>query len=488
MTHQRSGRRRLRTVRLFGSWLAVLVLVAMQVFAPVAQAAPAAPAAAPAAAPSAPTSTINLHAFAARSEPDADIGPVTEGQAVSVYKWMINEDNTGSNAQRNPNTGSGCSPADAGYPDSCKWTSIASLRSSAPVVAQGDETTLDGNTGITLPAGRYLISVLADGYKLDGTPFTIPADPGTIEVPLQPLPLPTATASAEVFADVTSANGQYDPGEDGLSGFTGKITDYLGQVNTDVFGNPLCTTYKAGSGPNGYEWVDGGPVVDRLGGKCLSGDANMDGVINATDEAASAAGRRPGHRPRPPPDPEPRPQPLRDARRPPDGPELDRDHDPRGQPRLGHLADGGRDRPRHGVRGRGRAVPGHHLRLRPGPDEHVPASSSSTYWQRPDSSFAAGGTGTIKGVVNEMKVYVPTTGGACLPGTIWGGLCGGKVVRPDQGRVDRPLRPWSAATPPSSSFAPARSTAPSPSATCPPAPTRSPTGTRSRTTSSISPR
>ena len=167
---------------------------------------------------------------------------MTAGDAITAYTWMINEDNTGTTSQRNPNPGSGCSPADAGYPDSCAWTSVAGLRSSAPVVAQGDETTLDGSTGITLPAGRYLISVMADGFKLDGTHFSVPADPGLIEVPLQPLPLPTATATAEVFADVTSANGQYDPGEDGLPGFTGKLADYLGQVNTDVFGNPLCTS------------------------------------------------------------------------------------------------------------------------------------------------------------------------------------------------------------------------------------------------------
>ena len=94
--------------------------------------------------------------------------------------------------------------------------------------------------------------MLADGFKLDGTPFTIPMEsPGVVTVPLQPLPLPTATIKAQIFADVTSTNGQYDPGEDGLPGFAGKITDYLGQVTTDVFGNPLCTRYAPGSGPNG---------------------------------------------------------------------------------------------------------------------------------------------------------------------------------------------------------------------------------------------
>ena len=42
-------------------------------------------------------------------------------------------------------------------PDSCGWASIAGLRSSAPVVAQGDESTFPG-AGLTLDPGRYLVS------------------------------------------------------------------------------------------------------------------------------------------------------------------------------------------------------------------------------------------------------------------------------------------------------------------------------------------
>ena len=117
-------------------------------------------------------------------------------------------------------------------------------------------------------------------------------------MPLQPLPLPTTTIKAQVFADVTEANGQFDPGEDGLSGFTGKITDYLGQVNTDVFGNPLCTRYQFNDANNdgvqdpGEAIIldgDQSPIMTHLGGKCLSGDINMDGLVNATDEALYAS-------------------------------------------------------------------------------------------------------------------------------------------------------------------------------------------------------
>ena len=168
-------------------------------------------------------------------------------------------------------TGDGCSPG-PGYPDSCLWTSIAGLPSSSPVAAQGDQTTLSVGTALSgLDAGRYLISVMSDGYKLDGTHFTIPMT-GPIEVLLHPTPLPSATIMAQVFVDTDSTNGQYDPGEDGLAGFSGRIADSLGQVTTDVYGNPLCTTYQMTGGVIDLD-ADGAPIVDQIGGQCLS-DAN----------------------------------------------------------------------------------------------------------------------------------------------------------------------------------------------------------------------
>ncbi len=49
----------------------------------------------------------------------------------------------------------------------------------------------------------------------------------------------------------------------------------LGQVSTDVFGNPLCTTYVRPTRAvrTDIEWVDGGPVVAQVGNGCYS-DAN----------------------------------------------------------------------------------------------------------------------------------------------------------------------------------------------------------------------
>lgn len=104
---------------------------------------------------------------------------------------------------------------------------------------------------MNLPDGRYLISVLADGYKLDGAHFSVPLeDPGVVTVELQPNPLPTATIQAAVFEDISITNGAPDvPVEHGLAGFAGHIFDYLGEVTTDVFGNPLGTEYDGNGDP-----------------------------------------------------------------------------------------------------------------------------------------------------------------------------------------------------------------------------------------------
>ena len=312
--------------------------------------------------PRPPGNDITLRVVSARTEPLALGGAgVTAGDAVTTYKWMINEDNTGTTTTRNANPGSGCSAwadsaktsPNAAYPDSCKWTSIAGLASSAPVVAQGDRDHPQRSRQPERPSRRPLPH-LGAGRRLQARRHAV-HDPGRpaawSTVPLQPLPLPTATIKAQVFADVTEANGQFDPGEDGISGFAGKITDYLGQVNTDVFGNPLCTTYKFNDANNdgvqdpGEAIIldaDQTPIVTHLGGKCLSGDINMDGVVNATDAAlVHEQGPRPDARPRRADDPEPRPQPLRPVDGSADGLELGPDHHPRGQPRLGCLGDGG---------------------------------------------------------------------------------------------------------------------------------------------------
>ena len=164
----------------------------------------------------------------------------TDSTPVDTFKYIINLDNTGTTTQRNAEPGSGCSPQDAGYPGSCDWVSIASVASSSPIFTQGDQS--DFGAGIDLPNGRYLVSVLADGFKIDGVHFSVPLDdPGIVTVQMQPYDLPDATIQAEVFEDVAPTNSAPDvPAERGLAGFEGHIADYIDEVTTDLYGGPLC--------------------------------------------------------------------------------------------------------------------------------------------------------------------------------------------------------------------------------------------------------
>ena len=200
---------------------------------------------------------------------------------ITQFKYIINEDNTGTTEQRSP--ADGCSPASPGYPGSCNWVSAGIKDGSfSPIYAEGDQN--DFITGLdNLPDGRYLISVIADGYKLDGTHFTMPIS-GPVTVQLQPTPLPDATIRARVFEDNAPTNSAPDePAERGLAGFVGHLTDYIDFVTTDVYGNPLCTTYVGEDPvthviPAGALDADQLPVVDVIGGQCVS-DANGDLVI-----------------------------------------------------------------------------------------------------------------------------------------------------------------------------------------------------------------
>lgn len=241
--------------------------------------------------------TFTLQVVSARTEPRAfDGAGVIKGDPVSSYKYIINLDNSGNPYQERMYD---CYPEDAlgnpnpNYPESCQWPSIVSQPGFSPIIEQGSEVDLNLTSSLTLPDGTYLISVLADGYKLDGVQITLPmvveyddanpaptAAPVTVEV--QPLPLPAGNIRVKVFLDDALTNGQPDiPAEGGLEGFRGLISDTGGLITVDVFGNPLCTVYeKDGNGNIVYD-VDGTPIIDPNfppSGGCFS-DANGDLLI-----------------------------------------------------------------------------------------------------------------------------------------------------------------------------------------------------------------
>ncbi len=229
----------------------------------------------------APTDTITLRVINARTEPRAlDGAGVVKGEAVAQpYKWIINVDNTGDpfwptfpdcSAYLDPPTNTIVNPE---YPDSCPWPGIRTVPGWSPIYSQGDQDDLNETTGITLPPGKYLISVLVDGYKMDGEHFTIPMEePGLVTVAAHPLPLPPASMEIKVFHDRSLTNGQFDaPVEQGLAGFRASLNDIAGEITTDLFGNPLCTIYED-LDADGYADldIDGNPIIETLGQGCVS--------------------------------------------------------------------------------------------------------------------------------------------------------------------------------------------------------------------------
>ena len=226
--------------------------------------------------------TLTLSVISARTEPRAFGGAgVTQGDPISNFKYIINIDNTGTTEQRSPAPGSGCAATDPGYPANCYWASIMEVPAPSPVYTQGEQSDFP----LDIPDdGRYLISVIADGYKIDGAYFSvtngvISASPLVVE--LQPNPLPDSTLRAQVFSDTIPTDGTQGPDEPGLAGFVGHITDVLGEVQTDVYGNPLCTVYQ-GEDPVTHEIplasLDGDmlPIVAVPGGNCVS---DADGLL-----------------------------------------------------------------------------------------------------------------------------------------------------------------------------------------------------------------
>ncbi|MFN2183931.1 MAG: SdrD B-like domain-containing protein [Anaerolineae bacterium] len=234
------------------------------------------------------TNTLTLRVVNARSVPDDGL---VKGEPIAApYKFQIVVDNTGDpNDLPFPDCSAYLDPPDntivnTAYPDSCDWPGVREIPGWAPIYTQGTQDDLNGTTGISLPDGKYVISVLADGYKIDGAHFTVPlADPGLIEVGAHPLPLPPAEMIIQVFHDRAMTNGQFDvPPEanEGLAGFRAMISDIFGEITNDLFGNPICTEYQKDVDGNVILDPDGNPVIQTVGGKCLSDENGIIRIPN----------------------------------------------------------------------------------------------------------------------------------------------------------------------------------------------------------------
>ncbi len=184
----------------------------------------------------------------------------------------------------------------------CPWPSVHASAGHASVIANGDQD--DVATLANLPDGKYLISVTAAGFKIDGIHFAVaggavasvneePNKPFIVR--MNPLPKKTLTIRVHVFNDNASTNGQWDgqtetlltcevaeatrphrsnwptvatrttrcwspiPTTD-MSGFGVSIADVLDTTTTDVFGNALCTQYETDGFGNVILGDDGSPI------------------------------------------------------------------------------------------------------------------------------------------------------------------------------------------------------------------------------------
>ena len=187
------------------------------------------------------------------------VSQVGTGIPITNFQFIVNQDNVGD-------------PFD---PDPANWPSLKPGASHSAVVATGDSR----QPTVSLPAGKYLVSVLAPGYKLGGNWINLTRD-STLTVELQPHPLPLAKIRVHVFEDIHPVNGEDDfPLEHGLPGFHIVLADAAGEVTVDYFGNPLGTVYKRDASGNLIIGPDGKPVPVPNTGGIIWTDENGDAVI-----------------------------------------------------------------------------------------------------------------------------------------------------------------------------------------------------------------
>jgi hypothetical protein len=173
---------------------------------------------------------LTPHAHAAESCPtDGCVVTVngldfSTGDALATYNFIVNVDNAKL-------------PSD---PQSL------STESNSAIVAEGDQ----GHRTVTLPAGRYLISMRSLDHKMWGNYLTLPdaadsSGSATVDMELTTQsaehPLPLGKIRVFVFNDNAWTNGAPDTEEAGLGGFQVGLEEQTGSpVTVDYNNDPLC--------------------------------------------------------------------------------------------------------------------------------------------------------------------------------------------------------------------------------------------------------
>jgi len=157
--------------------------------------------------------------------------------SITTFKWLLVENNVGDYTGNlsGDNTPTSCNANSLFYdPKNCEWPSIHSIKAMAPIYSSGNNTEWnEAQVLVGLTTGKYMVTVMAESYRLCGGYFEVIANQETlaqtVKVICQPHPLPLGTIHLFVFEDNMPCNGQYDPGKKGLSDFGIGVNDIEGE-------------------------------------------------------------------------------------------------------------------------------------------------------------------------------------------------------------------------------------------------------------------
>ena len=162
-----------------------------------------------------------------------DARDFASGAPLEHFNYIINLDNS---RYIDPNTRQPVDP----------FPKYVTTESNSSIVREGNED----RATVTLPDGRYLISVRAPDHKMWGAYVNLPADTGagsavTVRVDLTTqsadAPLPLGKIRVFVFNDIAWTNGAPDTEESGLANFQVGLEEQThNPVTVDYNNNPLC--------------------------------------------------------------------------------------------------------------------------------------------------------------------------------------------------------------------------------------------------------
>ncbi len=213
---------------------------------------------------------------------DSDGNPVTGG-----FKWLVEEDQTYhvplKENGRVSNNNLDLAKIDPNWKQK-RTLGVSFHQSYMPVIDQGTDADLQKKLKNLKAKKNYFITILPDsGYNLGGAGFQ--GDENSVDVYVNPFPIPTAQITIFVHTDMAPINGAWDTGEEGLADFQvvvedagGKYGASAGIQSANVYGDPLCTVYE--TNPDGTYTSDPPTPTADTPTRCITGP---DGRLTVRD-------------------------------------------------------------------------------------------------------------------------------------------------------------------------------------------------------------